>query len=427
MALIPIPNAPITFGSNFNELDPDCNCVTKEFLTPQYDDDQIEFMHKFDFCGDGDAITNGDFSDGDTGWTILGGGWSVINGLMCSDGTNGRFDQTTALVDGKKYIVVYEVKGSTKGNVQVSVSGYSGTLRNANGTFIEYLDNTGSTFISFQALSGFDGCIDNIRAFEMDLSVFVGDNLVTNGTFDTDLDDWSVGTDWAFSTSKACHSVAVNSATMQQDIIGSQVFLMYLVSMEVTDMTQGFVNINFVDPDYTTQNIVVDGVYEFILIKTGSQTIAEHGDLRLIILGSFDFDGCVDNIVIKSYNPDLVQVTDIAETTGQIILDRTLIMNPAGDNFQYTTYNNSESIFGVGDCYKIIIDSFCDGGGRLTSEHFKIVSNDCNLKLLEWTNKINAFGFEYKNSGLTHRLRIGAKLRKPSYTGDKDIFIDNQG
>ena len=139
------------------------------------------------------------------------------------------------------------------------------------------------------------------------------------------------------------------------------------------------------------------------------------------------FDGAIDNVKFEAYALDFIVAVNIPNTGGDLIGTPTSIMSiETGNHFRHVTYNNSSNIFSIGDCYKIEIISACDSS-TLVSEHFKIVSNDCNLKLLTWTNKINAFGFEYKNSGLTHRLRIAAKLRKPSYTGDKDIFIDSQG
>ena len=348
MALIPISNAPITFGSNFNALDPDCNCVTKEFLTPQYDDDQIDFMYKFSLCGDGDAITNGDFSNGDTGW-IIQSGWSVINGLMCSDGSNGLFRQNS-LTAGKKYFLKYEIKGSTTGNILPTVSGYDGTFRTGNGTFIDYLE-TNDIFIEFNAVNGFDGCIDNITVIEIDLTVFGGStapNLVTNGTFTTNLSGWTVGAGWTQSAGTALQDGA-GLGVLSQTITGSQTGLLFLVTFDIIGMTTGFLGVNIDNAVYSVPILNTNGTFQFVAYKPVSDTIVNDGELTIQFSPGNGFDGAIDNVKFEAYALDFIAAVNIHNTGVALIGTRPSIMSlERGSHFRHVTYKKSFTIVSIG-------------------------------------------------------------------------------
>ena len=98
----------------------------------------------------GELVTNGDFSNGSTDWT-LGTGWSIGEDKAISDGTSSNLDQFNTFTSGTTYKVVYTIEDYISGDIRFRFTGASnenGTLRNSNGTYTEYikLTNTQSVF-----------------------------------------------------------------------------------------------------------------------------------------------------------------------------------------------------------------------------------------------------------------------------------------
>ena len=98
----------------------------------------------------GELVTNGDFSNGSTDWT-LGAGWSISDGKAISNGTNSNLDQFNTFTSGTTYKVVYTIEDYISGDIRFRFTGASnenGTLRSSNGTYTEYikLTNTQSVF-----------------------------------------------------------------------------------------------------------------------------------------------------------------------------------------------------------------------------------------------------------------------------------------
>ena len=119
-----------------------------------------------------DAVVNGDFSDGTTGWSITGGNWSVAGGAMQhTPGAPSFFQQTRATLPlgaGKWFELVYTVSGRTAGGFTLYFAGYSFYGFDSNGTkSIIYNDTGGSYVLLFDATADYDGAIDNISVKEV--------------------------------------------------------------------------------------------------------------------------------------------------------------------------------------------------------------------------------------------------------------------
>ena len=119
-----------------------------------------------------DIVTNGDFSNGSTGWT-LGNCWTISNEKMVSDGTSNAWSfQNNLFTSGKKYKVEFEVSGYSSGSLNVKVGATSGaddlTNITANGTYNIETEADG-VYLLFKPTT-FVGAIDNVTAKEINVA-----------------------------------------------------------------------------------------------------------------------------------------------------------------------------------------------------------------------------------------------------------------
>jgi len=107
------------------------------------------------------VITNGDFSDGSTGWS-LGAGWGITGGEAVCDGTAGNnfLRQNDIAVSGTYYEVTYTVTSYNSGIIAPRIGFNGGVARSSVGTFTDVILANGTYFI----LNGtaFNGRVDNI-------------------------------------------------------------------------------------------------------------------------------------------------------------------------------------------------------------------------------------------------------------------------
>jgi hypothetical protein len=89
-----------------------------------------------------ELITNGGF-DTDSDWN-KGAGWTISGGsLNGSSTTSTAFQINTGLVSGKIYEVVYTISNYVSGSVRIELGSGNvsvGSIRSANGTYIEYIE-----------------------------------------------------------------------------------------------------------------------------------------------------------------------------------------------------------------------------------------------------------------------------------------------
>jgi hypothetical protein len=115
-----------------------------------------------------ELVTNGDFSDGATGWS-LSGNWSVSGGVAVSDGSSSYHCIQDKLTIGKSYLVTFEVKSLVSGTGYRPLVGVSGvgTTRTTVGTFSECIKCTGDTKLYISAVGNAVGSIDNVSVREV--------------------------------------------------------------------------------------------------------------------------------------------------------------------------------------------------------------------------------------------------------------------
>ncbi len=96
----------------------------------------------------GELVTNGAFAT-DTSWTKTTG-WAIAGGVAThnADGT-GTLSQAVGAVANGIYRVAYTVSNWSVGTGTVGIGGVSGTAREVNGTYIEYIKATGTGSLTF--------------------------------------------------------------------------------------------------------------------------------------------------------------------------------------------------------------------------------------------------------------------------------------
>ena len=118
----------------------------------------------------GNLVTNGDFANGSTDWS-LGTGWSIGTDKALCDGTQtSSSDLTQALStpSGKLYKITYTISEYTSGSIFVRLnSGNVTASQNTVGTFTEYISGEGGTQIILRADANFIGSITNISVKEI--------------------------------------------------------------------------------------------------------------------------------------------------------------------------------------------------------------------------------------------------------------------
>ena len=170
-----------------------------------------------------ELVTNGDFSDGTTGWATIGA--TIANGVCSFVDSSGNLTQHSILTLGTAYVVEFNISNYKSGGVARVYNGsyFVGDTINSNGKYKFAFTTNQTTFQMSAETPSCDFDIDNISVKEITTvdmtnyipevqvqdqatnglvvqsSVNAGDyvvvdkeELVTNGTFDTDVVGWSI-------------------------------------------------------------------------------------------------------------------------------------------------------------------------------------------------------------------------------------------
>ena len=118
----------------------------------------------------GELVTNGDFSNGSTDWS-LGTGWSVSDGKAISDGSQTTWSIATQNLNsnaGQLVEVSFTLSDYVSGGLYVA-TGISdpSILTNANGTYTFKREFIGNSTLQLKADLNFIGSIDNISVVEV--------------------------------------------------------------------------------------------------------------------------------------------------------------------------------------------------------------------------------------------------------------------
>lgn len=110
-----------------------------------------------------DLVTNGDFSNGSTGWG-LGSNWSVSGGKASCDGSaSNSMSQATVLgIASTTFKITYNVSSISQGSLRITLGGVSGASRSEIGTYTDFITASSTDRLRIFADSNAIASIDNI-------------------------------------------------------------------------------------------------------------------------------------------------------------------------------------------------------------------------------------------------------------------------
>ena len=259
-----------------------------------------------------ELVTNGTFDTDVSGWTAdTDTSISFASGSMRVELISGTNPSASAFISteiGETYEFQVEITGGTQSGwryIRVGTGAFGSNVAE----FIDKLDGTSltvvfqatatTTYITVLHLTSTVGQYldyDNISVRKVNTAFDErGDELVTNGTFDTDT-DWTLGTGWTVSGGK------LNSATGSS--VASSIPLTfsagkaYRVSFTVSNYVSGQTGIRLRDQTFavsTSVSAAANGVYTGIIVG-----FSPTGSTFLDVTRSFtNVDLSIDNISVK--------------------------------------------------------------------------------------------------------------------------------
>ncbi len=236
-----------------------------------------------------------------------------------------------------------------------------------------------------------------------------GANLVTNGTFNENLDGWEINESWEWLEGTAGYINESGLGALEQ-----------LGVLEIGK----FYKITFTLADTTGDGggVVIDSFDTTEYEELGVTSVIGQAISEDLIFTPFYGEGGQSFITIDDIEVMEIPVYSIKDLDGNEVFAMTDLtgVTAEGDIIQYDIdWSEIEE-----SCYNIHIS---DGIIDYISDCLSVkLTHDCTI-LLSWTNDENAFGFNYEELNFTPNLRVKAKLWQPNYTKEKDVFKDNAG
>ena len=267
-----------------------------------------------------ELVVNGDFSEGDTGWTIEAV-WTISGGAAHGNGATGSSQELkqAILEVGKTYEFSYEIRNRVSGSVELLNSGLGSTFSNQVYTSIGIAT---STELRFRP-SSFNGDIYNVSVREftgadMDVTrataatrvdenglvnyaeVVSDTELVTNGDFATD-SDWNLDS-----------SFSISGGLLTQNGTAGRTF-QTISALEVGLGT--YIKVTFTVEAISSGQFVVScyGVLSPIVTTTGTYTfsgVTSNTTNLYVNNGGYYANGSISNISVKQSTVDNVPRID---------------------------------------------------------------------------------------------------------------------
>lgn len=327
-----------------------------------------------------ELVTNGNFSNGTTDWSVLNGTISIDNNRLKLDGISGATaEQTVTAIIGRTYLVTYEFTlGTATSGALIITGGNYPTLDAPQGVNSFYSIATSTSFRVRPRL-GSSGTmfVDNVSAVEVTDADFdftrtssatrvnpdylietvsinsanlvqngnfseLGAEAITNGDFATD-SDWTLGADWSFGSNQV---IGVNSITeSSQQIFATSSSRVLKITYSVI-VNSGQVAIYMSDQSKIW--ITTSGTYTDY-VTSSSQVIEFDGR------NSQPFNGSIDNVSVKQVDPN--DEWAIQQPNGQVveIVNNQLHVNYDATETQGSTGVN-QTLLTSGKKYKITVD-----------------------------------------------------------------------
>ena len=247
----------------------------------------------------------------------VGQNWTFGTGWSMGDGKASRTSQSsssllnassTTLIVGRLYKCTMTVSNYSSGLVRFATDNVGFTSYTSNGTFVEYLVATGTAF-NIKGNSDFTGSIDNISVIEItndtdlprinytnfDYQDVLGDELVTNGDFDTD-SDWTLtgatinGGKVNVNSSSPVYIIQSNVATVGK---------LYKVELTVSNYVEGDLRLRY---PFTISESEFTGNGTYVFYGTAE-------DARFELQGRFSgqtYNFSIDNVSVKEFTEDVL-------------------------------------------------------------------------------------------------------------------------
>ena len=263
--------------------------------------------------GGGDALTASDI--GAVATNGLAGGQTLIGGTQPSE--NLTLQSTAHATRGK--VLIGSGAAYDEVNVRLGVGTQSPSSK------IHVIGTTEQERLGYDASNYYATTVSSAGVVTHDATggqhiwkainsaATLGSELVTNGTFPSDLSSWTdSGSSWSWSSGAALHTPG-SASTLSQNLSIST-GATYLVSFSISGRTAGSISIAI-----GSVSIVVYGTTTtFTGGASRSLVAADNGTVALVITPTSDFDGKVDDVSVKaltlgSVTPTLV-VNDSTNT-----------------------------------------------------------------------------------------------------------------
>ena len=247
-------------------------------------------------------------------WTF-GTGWSMGDGVVSLNAPTGNLDQSLSTSSGSKYRVTFTISNYVSGDIRWRFTGTSnenGTLRSANGTYTEEITLTNSQSIFRFPATGGVMDIDNVSVIEItddtdlprinytnfDYEDVLGDELVTNGTFDSD-SNWSKGTGWSIANGRASYDGSGLGYQFILQAITTTSGSTYQITFDVLSSTGSNLNIVDFGSVRVNQSHLTEGNYTFY-------AQADSSSENIIIYANGTDTFSIDNVSVKEITYDVV-------------------------------------------------------------------------------------------------------------------------
>ena len=270
-----------------------------------------------------DLVTNGDFSNGLTGWikdpstaTL-----SVSNGAI-NITRNGAFGEATQKIKttvGKTYKITFTLTAVSHG-FQVNFNGYYSGVKSSTGTYSYYAEadqDEETIYLSILNSSTGTASVDNVSVQE------VGDNLVTNGTFDSD-GGWTKGTGWTISGGTASKTAGTGSALTLANFtaVAGQT---YTLSFDLTKTAGAFDGRVGLAPT----GLLNAGHHNITLTATHAASFYFYGDASFV--------GSIDNVILTEGSHPIIQSIPYGYDVKDVYIDGELAREGEAYDYQVQT------------------------------------------------------------------------------------------
>ena len=377
---------------------------------------------------DTELVTNGDFSNGLTGWTGSTPPTQNPDNSLTFDSPSENMFQSISRIVGRKYRITFDGTGSLRYRTgyaspdnavrQVTLPAVVDIVANATTNRIQpYGPSSGTTILKSISLREItdadfdftrtssatrvnpDYLIETVSINSANLVQNgnfseLGSEIIVNGTFDTD-SNWTKGTGTTISDGNA-NFVNATGVSLYQNI-GTQTGTVK-VEFTVTNYTSGTLNVySGGNQSVGVVNVSANalGTYTAYVVRTG-------GNVNIIFGSSDSFTGSIDNVSVKQVDPNdnwrLFNGATITDNKANIIGD--------GSAFGYIEQLNT---FTSGKKYKITLDAVINSGGGLVVKY--ALGFSANIGSITTSG---SYTFSY-TAGVTGSIIIGRKTGGTAY------------